>query len=154
MARRGVFKPPYSGARGLVEWAIDLWPYINGKALVQGIKLKEMELSDMLDVIHYFFEEDLLVSSSEESESKTQIRSVMYRDLYGTTYKYGDNSTGQSYNISNDTLPSDGLMGSTDEVIPDPMQQKRPTRAYTPTTDFDADSPLPFGQVLDQPESL
>jgi hypothetical protein len=120
---------------------------------VQGIKLKEMELSDMLDVIHYFFEEDLLVSSSEESEAKTQIRSVLYREMYGTTYKYGVSKSGESYNYANDTLPSDGLVGSTDEVIPDPMQQKRPTRAYTPTTDFDADSPLPFGRVLDQPES-
>ena len=131
MASRGVFKPPYGGARGLVEWAIDLWPYINGKALVQGLKLKEMELADMLDVLHYFFEEDVLVRSSEEAEAKTQIRSVLYKDLYGTTYKYGVNNTGQSYNNDDTSYPSDGLVGTTNEVIPDPMEQKRPTRPYT-----------------------
>jgi len=108
----------------------------------------------MLDVLHYFFEEDVLVRSSEEAEAKTQIRSVLYKDLYGTTYKYGVNNTGQSYNNDDTSYPSDGLVGTTNEVIPDPMEQKRPTRPYTPTTDFDADSPLPFGRVLDQPESL
>lgn len=149
MARRGVFKPPYAGARGLVEWAIDLWPYVNGKALVSGLVLKEMELADMLDVIHYFFEEDVKVGSTEEAEAKSQTRSVIYRDLYNQTYKYGVKNSGQSYNYSNDSYPSEGFVGTTDEEIPNPM--KPPTKAFVPATEVNADNPLPFGQIVDPP---
>jgi hypothetical protein len=148
MARRGVFKPPYAGARGLVEWAIDLWPYVNGKALLSGVKLKELEMADMLDVVHFFFEEDLKVSSEEEAQAKSQIRSVLYRDLYKQTYKYGVKGKGQSYNYSNDTYPSDGFLGK-DETVPDPI--KPPTKPFVPATDFNSDSPLPFGQIVDPP---
>jgi hypothetical protein len=148
MARRGVFKPPYGGARGLIEWAIDLWPYVNGKALMSGVKLKELEMADMLDVIHFLFEEDLKVSSEEEAKAITQVRSVLYRDLYNQTYKYGVRGTGQSYNYSNNTYPSDGFVGK-EETIPDPM--KPPTKPFVPATNFNADSPLPFGQIVDPP---
>jgi hypothetical protein len=148
MARRGVFKPPYAGARGLIEWAIDLWPYVNGKALLSGVKLKELEMADMLDVVHFLFEEDLNFSSEEEAQAKSQIRSVLYRDLYKQTYKYGVKSKSQSYNYSNDTYPSDGFLGK-DETVPDPI--KPPTKPFVPTTDFNADSPLPFGQIVDPP---
>jgi hypothetical protein len=148
VACRGVFKPPYGGARGLIEWAIDLWPYVNGKALMSGIKLKELELADMLDVVHFLFEEDLMISSEEEAKAKSHIRSVLYKDLYRQTYKYGVKDSGQSYNYSNNSYPSDGLMGR-DETVPDPM--KPPTKPFVPATDFNADSPLPFGQIVDPP---
>jgi hypothetical protein len=118
---------------------------------VSGLVLKEMELADMLDVIHYFFEEDVKVGSAEEAEAKSQTRSVIYRDLYNQTYKYGVKKTGQSYNYSNDSYPSEGFVGTTDEKIPDPMKQ--PTKPFVPATDVNVDSPLPFGQIVDPPLS-
>jgi hypothetical protein len=115
------------------------------------LALKEMELADMLDVIHYIFEEDLMVSSSEEAEAKSQIRSVIYRDLYNQTYKYGVKNAGQSYNYSNNSYPSEGFVGTTDENIADPM--KPPTKAFVPATEVNPDSPLPFGKIVDAPLS-
>lgn len=105
----------------------------------------------MLDVIHYYFEEDLMVSSREEAESKSQVRSVIYRDLYNQTYKYGVKNAGQSYNYNNDSYPSEGFVGTTDEKIADPM--KPPTRAFVPATEVNPDSPLPFGKIVDAPLS-
>jgi hypothetical protein len=121
---------------------------VNGKALMSGVKLKELEMADMLDVIHFLFEEDLKVSSEEEAKAITQVRSVLYRDLYNQTYKYGVRGTSQSYNYSNNTYPSDGFVGK-EETIPDPM--KPPTKPFVPATNFNADSPLPFGQIVDPP---
>lgn len=102
----------------------------------------------MLDVMHFLFEEDLQASSEEEAKAKTQVRSVLYKDLYNQTYKYGVRDAGQSYNYSDNNYPSDGFAGKNDS-IPDPI--KPPTKAYVPTTDFNVDSPLPFGKIVDPP---
>jgi hypothetical protein len=146
LVSRGVCWAPKSGARGLLEWATDLWPYVNGKALTSGINLKEMESRDMLDIVHYFFEEDLTASSGEEVEAKTKIRTLIYRDMYNKPYNYGVSNSEQSYNY--DTA-NDGYVGATDDTITDPL--KPPVIPYTPTTEFNADSSLPFGNLLDAP---
>lgn len=103
----------------------------------------------MLDVIHYYFEEDLMVTSSEEAESKSQVRSVIYKDLYNQTYKYGVKNAGQSYNYNKDSYPSEGSARTTDKKIADPI--KPPTKAFVPTTEVNLDSPLPFGKIVDAP---
>jgi hypothetical protein len=53
-----------------------------------GIRLEELETRDMLDVLHYLFEEDLSVYSAEQLESKNKIRQSLYPILLGQTYKY------------------------------------------------------------------
>lgn len=101
---------------------------------------------DALDVIHVFFEEDLLSGSSrEEIEARSKGRAILYREFYKKTYRHGVSSSNESYNYS---TASDGLIGDTDDVG-DPL--KTPTKPYTPSTDFDPNSPLPFGNTLDAP---
>lgn len=146
MVSRTVFRPPSAGARGLLDWAVDLWPYVNGKALLSGIKLAELNAADMLDVLHVFFEEDLMVGSKEEAEAKTKGRQVIYKSIYNRTYKYGVTDSGQSYNYS---TASDGFVGEEEDKIDDPV--KPPTKPFTPATDFNPDSALPFGNNLDAP---
>lgn len=109
---------------------MDLWPYVNGKAITLGLNLGEMEMSLMLDTIHYFYEQDSRYSTAEEAEAVSKLRSSVYGVLYGTTYKYAYNpsSSGSGYD-SNDVKP------------------------YIPPTDFDPDSFQPFGSVLDSPLS-
>jgi hypothetical protein len=112
----------------------------------------------MLDVIHYLFEDDLLVSTAEESDAKSEVRSVIYRQLYGTTYKYGTSSSGKRYNYSEDNLPRDGYVADID-IKPfdpdkdDPLKKKAPTKAYTPAMEPNVDSTLPFGMNVLPPES-
>lgn len=108
---------------------MDLWPYVNGKAITLGLNLEEMEMSQMLDVIHYFFEEDSRVGSAEEAEAISAMRTTLYAVMYGTQYKY---------RINIDKTGNSAGMGGT-------------TKPYIPPTDFDADSVSPFGSVLDSP---
>jgi hypothetical protein len=104
---------------------------VNGKAIVNGVNLLEMELSEMLDVIHYFYEEDLNFSSHEQLKMAEQRRIHIYREMYLTEYKYA-------------------LTTSSDEVVPfDPAGGG--TKSYIPPTEFNPDSSNPFGSVLDAP---
>jgi hypothetical protein len=109
---------------------VDLWPYVNGKAITLGLNLGEMEMSQMLDVIHYLFEEDSRYTTAEEAEALSEMRTALYGVLYGTTYNYRV-KVDKSGNSS-------GMPGNA-------------TKPYIPPTDFDADSPLPFGSLLDSP---
>lgn len=104
-----------------------------------------MEASDMTDVLHFFFEEDLLISTAEEMEAKSAIRTSIYQSMYGETYKYGYKNTSRT-----STAGLDGFQE--EDIVPfDPTSPPKPTRPYVPTTEFDSESPLPFGKTLDAP---
>lgn len=109
----------------------------------------------MLDVIHYFFEQDMLVASSEEAEARSKMRTIIYKDLYEKTYNYQYTSSKSSYNYS--TASGDLMMpegefgvGSSDSFEPD-VPDKGPTKPFVPATDFNPDSFNPFDGVLDPP---
>jgi len=140
MAGGAVFKPPHRAAIGLLEWGIDLWPYINGKALVSGLQLASMNASDMLDVLHFFFEEDLNYSTAEQAEAVSKVREMVYRDMYGLTYKYAykqsKNKT-KSFDADDDNYDFDDL------VPYDPTSNS--VKPYIPPTEFDAEVGLDFG---------
>ena len=120
-----------------------------------GLRLREMESEEMVDVLHFLFEDDINVYSAEQQESKNQARAVVYDSLYGKTYKYGigkssgGRSGGQTY-ADGSTIPSEGFFGETEitEFDPTVPQVRKP---YVPPTDFNPDSPLPFGKDLDAP---
>lgn len=42
----------------------------------------------MLDVIHVFFEEDMLPSWEQGAQVKSAVRKSIYSSMYGTEYKY------------------------------------------------------------------
>jgi len=111
---------------------LDLWPYINGKALVSGLNLKEMELSDMLDVLHFFFEDDQRFHSAEESQSVDSVRTSLYETIYGTKYKY---KSGEKSRPSSSSAPYDS-----NEIKP-----------YIPPTEFDPEVGLQFGSITESP---
>lgn len=111
----------------------------------------------MVDVLHYLFEEDLNNSTAEQAEARSHARSVVYETLYGVSYKYkmkGSNSmsgtSGYSTYADGTTIPSDGFYGGTDVDEFDPTVQKT-SKPYVPPTEFNPDSPLPFGRDLDAP---
>lgn len=127
MADVGVHRPPKSAARGLLTWAIDLWPYVNGKAITLGLNLGEMDAEHTLDVLHYFFEEDNRFVSQDHALIVSRSRSKIYRNFYDSEYKYA--------------------------IKEDEAEQNSPdgTKPYVPPTDFDPEAANPFGSILDEP---
>lgn len=105
----------------------------------------------MMDVIHYFFEEDMNASTGEQAEARSKTRTQLYQDLYGRPYKYatkGSKSSGTQNMKPEDYETEDGP--SMADIKPfDP--KKEPTKAYFAPTDFDPDSASPFGNSLDAP---
>lgn len=151
MARRGVHEPPGRAARGLIDWAIDLWPYINGKALAAGIRLSGLEASDMLDLLHYYFEEDMNYSTAEQSEAASKTRENIYSKLYGREYKYTTKPapTSRTYTEDYGDITPESNVPNADIQPFNP--QKQPTKAYVPPTEFDGTAQDPFGAILDSP---
>lgn len=124
---------------------------MNGKALVSGLNLVEMDASDMVDVLHYFFEEDTLrYSSGEQAEAASKFRTSFY-DMYDIEYKYAISvskdgvqatSGGRKYIEKNEDYDLDDVT---------PWTPNKAIKPYVPPTQMDADSSDPFGGVLDAP---
>lgn len=148
MACGAVLFTPGRAARGLAEWAVDLWPYVNGKALTLGLRLEEMELSDMLDVVHFFLEEDLRYRSPEEYESVNSVRSRIYETFYNSSYVYKGESLAQKKNSNGRQYVS---KTADFDDLPSEFSDTRETKPFIPPTPVNADSHMPFGNVLDSP---
>jgi hypothetical protein len=100
-----------------------------------GIRLEELEIRDMLDVLHYLFEDDLSVYSAEQFESKNKIRKSVYPILLGKPYKFSttDQSSNQ-YDLDDYSAPEQKI--------------SREVKPYMPPTNFNPDAPNPFGSAL------
>ncbi len=117
---------------------------------MSGLALKEMEASEMIDVLHFFFEEDLFVVSEEEMEAKSSVRTALYQSFYGETYKYAYKKNDRNRSASGNSFDPNEFHN--EDLIPfDPSAPPKPTKPYTPPTDFVEESPLPFGELLDGP---
>ena len=112
----------------------------------------KLDAVQLLDVVHYFFELDNQMSTAEEAEAKSSVRTAIYTNFYNQTYKYQYKSSDRGYNYSTTTAGgepvADGYVGTDTE---DPLQDKGPTKPFVPSTEFDPDSPMPFGNTLDGP---
>jgi hypothetical protein len=114
-----------------------------------NLKLKEMEASDMLDVIHFFFEEDSVYVSREDALSTSEVRKNLYEKLYEKEYKYyidpaemdgKSKKGGRQYVADSDFV----------DTPFDPLSQGE-SKSFTPATQLKEDEYLPFGPVLDAP---
>ena len=93
----------------------------------------------MLDVLHYLFEEDLAVATSEELDARNKVRKTVYREIYNKEYTFGitNSSSGNNYDYGLDDL--DGPVNA-------PATNK--TKPYFPPTPFNPDAADPFGGAL------
>lgn len=120
---------------------------------MNGLRLASMPASDMLDVIHYFFEDDANYASPEQAKARSAMRTMMYRNLYGREYEYAhatDETAGTPEgNTSSATMDFDSI----ENEILDPSNpfSKKKVTPYSPPTVFNPDSVRPFGTVLDEP---
>jgi hypothetical protein len=112
-----------------------------------------MDASDMLDIIHVFFEESHSYSSNEHAHRVSRTREVMYESLYEYTYPYAYNEQTGSYNsrgfdLSEEELSQIDEQDSSDDIVPFSPKKRK---AYVPPTNVNPDSPKPFGSILDAP---
>jgi hypothetical protein len=119
---------------------MDVYPYINGKCLLSGVDLKEMEAIDMLDVLHYLFESDSIVRSQEEFDSKQKVREIIYPMIYNEKYAYNKQSSTPNYDFDS--------MDFSDEDTNFSPTKSNSVKPYMPPTDFNADAQNPFGSAL------
>ena len=119
---------------------------------MSGIRLGELQASDMVDVLHYLFEEDMNFSSQEQAEARSKTRENLYSSMYNMTYKYAFKSKQNNTNqfIDPDTIPTEDGPGL-DDIKPFNPKEQQPTKAYVPPTDFNPDSANPFMGTLDAP---
>ena len=105
----------------------------------------------MVDVIHYFFEEDMNVTTPEQAEARSKTREHLYATMYNTTYKYAYQSKSSSATefIDPDTVPTEDGPGLDDVKPFNPKEQ--PTKAYVAPTEFNPDAANPFMGTLDAP---
>jgi hypothetical protein len=104
-----------------------------------------MDASDMVDILHYFFEEDNKFDSGEQAEAVSGMRTELYK-LYERTYAYGVKS---SNSASNRAYVGNGATDGFDGLPFDP--ENAPVKPFVPSTDFNPESSNPFGGVLDVP---
>ena len=109
----------------------------------------------MLDVLHYFFEDDLFYSSAEQADGRDRSRVAIYQDFYNSTYAYSTQAgskmaggSGVSKNFDMDLISEEE-----EEKIQvfDPLQSKKETKPFIKPTQVDAAAQQPFGTLLDGP---
>ena len=109
----------------------------------------------MLDVLHYFFEEDLFYSSVEQADGRDRSREAIYRDFYNSSYTYstqaGSNTAGGGVTKNFDDYE---FMSEEEEekIVPfDPLQKKKAVKPFIRPTNVNAAADQPFGNMLDGP---
>lgn len=100
----------------------------------------------MLDVIHFYFEEDCRYGTAEEAQAVSAIRTSLYETLYKVPYLYKAKGSTNSGSNTGRQYISD----SEDDLKPfDPLFAE--TKPYVAPTEFNPESAMPFGSVLDAP---
>jgi hypothetical protein len=102
-----------------------------------------MELSDMLDVIHYFYEDDLNYASVEQAQMADARRVTVFKQLYNIDYKYASDE------LKNRTAAASSNFDFDDLAPFDPTNVE--TKPFVPATDMNENSSTPFGDILDAP---
>ena len=105
-----------------------------------------MEASEMVDVLHYFFEEDYLVASTAEKASNvTRFRKNLYKNLYEKDYNYGYDDSQSSPRASSNFESEDD-----EDFAVEPFDVSSVTKPYVPPTE-PMGGTNPFGDLLDGP---
>ena len=118
---------------------------------MNGLDLRTMPANDMVDVLHYLFEDDLSASTAEQAEARSKARVSIYKDLYGREYKYAVNTgMGETYPDYNSEEYGSPEESQEEAVVPfSPVKQ--PVKPFMSVTPVNAASSKPFGKVLDEP---
>lgn len=74
----------------------------------------------MVDVLHYYFEEDMMTPTPEYIQYKSHRRESIYRDLYGYEYPYAIKTTTNDYDTLARTIgePETAAGHGYDDIVP------------------------------------
>jgi hypothetical protein len=119
---------------------------------MSGVRLGELGSSDMIDVLHFMFEEDMFTATGEEAEHKSKVRTTLYREFYDKDYGYKISSS-EGYASGGDLLPPLDEEYEIKQFDPDSRESpvKTKPKPYVPATNFNPGSALPFGRDIDAP---
>jgi hypothetical protein len=108
-----------------------------------------MEASNMLDVIHFYLEEDFAPQSQEAIKIRSLSRESLYESLYGIEYQFPvkDGKSAKSKSFDVEDLPYD----NEDEDPVTPFNPEGIVKPYIPPTPVSPSNPLPFGDAVDAP---
>jgi hypothetical protein len=113
-----------------------------------------MDVSDMLDVIHYFFEDDYRYSTNEESIYKDEFRKSFYSQMYSYKYKYSsEDSQGRDSYRDFDVEAPESLTEVEEVIEPFSPRERKASKAFIEATPMVGDEIKPFGSILDGPIS-
>lgn len=113
----------------------------------------------MLDVAHYFLEEDFSAASTEQADARSRLRTTLYESLYDKEYKF-KTSQGrkQDFDIPLDPPVNEMYPQEPVEEPPTPFNPSRnnvnntsTSKKYMEPTIPSDDDILPFGEILDSP---
>jgi hypothetical protein len=118
---------------------------------MSGVKLGELDMADMVDVLHYMFEEDMRFTSAEQAEAVSKSRSMLYREMYSRDYAYKFSSGIGAAAASIDPPLGEDIPSDVRPIDVARQAAMTATKPYVPPTHFDGDSARPFGTTLDAP---
>lgn len=72
MARRGVLGPPYATALHLTAWAVTNSSYVNAKLRTLAVRVDDLDLAELYDVIHMLWVEGAHLPHKELREALEQ----------------------------------------------------------------------------------
>jgi len=109
----------------------------------------------MLDVLHYYFEEDIDYESEERADARSRVRSRIFEEMYDRPYRYARRpqlEPSAAYSEIEDGASDPDWLSEAEEREITPFQpKKKPTIPYSPPSNVDIESELPFGFALDAP---
>jgi hypothetical protein len=112
-----------------------------------------MEASDMLDVVHYFLEEDFRYSTESESTYKDLFRENLFKEFYGITYHFAQKQDDYGVDQIDESIQQEELsVEPTEErITPFNPRATKVKEYFEPTQISDGDADSPFGNILDPP---
>lgn len=141
MADRAVHRAPYQGVEGLIVWALSMWPVLNGKCLMSGVDLREMDCTAALDVMFFLFEEDV-IGEPDTLKARSLLREQLWPQWFYGKYPYPRKS--EDDNASTTTYGSQDMMD-----LPDDFGSEHDEKTIKPFVP--ASSPDELAMVLDGP---
>lgn len=104
----------------------------------------------MLDVLHVFFEESFSYATDEHAQRISATREAVYQTLYGKEYPYPykRNDGPKEFDPESMDFADDFDLTEPEEIKV--FSPKKP-KQYVPPTNFDGESAMPFGGILDAP---
>jgi hypothetical protein len=110
-----------------------------------------MEASSMLDVLHYFFEEDFTYVSDENMTFNEVFRTNVYREFYKKEYQYVRDKESSSSLDSLDSPLNEDIAEDPRDKIRVFSPREKSAKQYMAPSELTNNDAKPFGSVLDGP---